>query len=360
MKKPVKVVLTGGGTAGHVMPHIAMLPAYKELGWTLNYIGSDGIEHKIISEQAKYIKYHSIMTGKLRRYFSWQNFLDVFKVIFGTLQSFSILLMLRPTFVFSKGGFVSVPVSVAAWLLRIPIFTHESDLSPGLATKIIAPLSSKIFCTFPKTKKILNRANVSQVGLPVRRELLLGDRETGAKYCGFDAGIKTILFMGGSLGAQRINECLETILPELCESYQIIHITGKGKNTEFRHEKYISFEFVGGELPHLFALADYVVTRAGANSIFEFLALKKPMLLIPLEIGSRGDQVENAAYFSQQSYAMTLSEHKLSGEELKNSINDLMASSAKIVASQTEFGKEGQTVDQILKEIKEYLKLNVS
>ncbi|SME87735.1 undecaprenyldiphospho-muramoylpentapeptide beta-N-acetylglucosaminyltransferase [Pseudobacteriovorax antillogorgiicola] len=317
-----KIVLTGGGTAGHVMPHIAMLPRYAKQGIEVHYIGSKGIEKKLMSSHERVV-FHQISAGKLRRYISLQNLIDVFKVAWGTIQSFFILAMIRPQLVFSKGGFVSVPVAVSAWLLRIPVYSHESDLTPGLANKIIKPFAQMIFYSFPDTKKYLDPSKSRLVGLPIREDLKKGDAHRGAVFCGLSDQEPTVLVMGGSLGAQRINEALEEILPDLVIRFQVIHITGQGKGLNFQHPKYKSFEFVGPELKDIFALSDFVVSRAGANSIFEFLALKKPMLLIPLEIGSRGDQVDNAKCFAKHGVARVLRETELSGPALKQAIESL-------------------------------------
>ncbi len=306
----VKVALTGGGTAGHVMPHIALLPYYRRLGWEVFYIGSQGIEKELATKAG--LTFYTIQTGKLRRYFSWQNFTDIFHILMGILQAILILFRKRPDLVFSKGGFVSVPVAFAAWVLRIPVVSHESDLTPGLANRMIKPFCRLIFYCFPETERHLTGVRSVASGLPVRDQLLQGQKAEGLRLCGFESSDRpTLLVMGGSSGAERINTSLLTILPELVISWQVIHLTGKGKAINFSHPSYKAFEYVNEGLEHLFALADLVVTRAGANSIFELKALAKPMLLIPLEIASRGDQVDNAKSFAAQGWAQVLRETEL-------------------------------------------------
>ncbi|RYZ57134.1 MAG: undecaprenyldiphospho-muramoylpentapeptide beta-N-acetylglucosaminyltransferase [Proteobacteria bacterium] len=326
-----KIVLTGGGTAGHVMPHIAMIPAYKRLGWELAYIGSFGIEKSLVEKEK--IPYHSIQTGKLRRYFSLQNFTDVGRILWGFVQSVYLLQKLKPDLVFSKGGFVSVPVAFAAWLLRIPVVSHESDLTPGLANRLIAPFCRFLFYAFPDTKAYIKSQDSQEAGIPVRPSLFLGDRDRGLQRLDFENGLPILLVMGGSLGAERINRALQDILPELVLHWQVVHLTGKGKSIPFSHPRYKSFEYINEGLEDIFACSDAVISRAGANSLFELKALKKPMLLIPLEIGSRGDQVHNAKSFEKQGWAMVLSEKDLSAESLKAKLKLLTESKDQQIAA---------------------------
>lgn len=334
MNENIKIVLTGGGTAGHVMPHIAMLPFYKKKGWDVHYVGSSGIEKTLIEKEG--IPFHEIPAGKLRRYISFQNFIDIFKVVFGVIKSIYFLVKIRPKLVFSKGGFVSVPVALGAWLLRIPVYSHESDLTPGLANKIINPFARLIFYCFPDTGKFLDKHKSKFVGLPIRNELKEGDIKAGYEMCGFESNPsqKVLLFMGGSLGAQKINEVLESALPELLKKYQVIHLTGKGKGIHFKGKGYKSFEFLGSELKDIFAITDLVVSRAGANSIFEFLALNLPMVLIPLEVGSRGDQVDNSMCFESHGLAKLIREKDLEKSSLIKMI-DSELEKEKLSGSQT-------------------------
>ncbi len=339
-RRRVTICLTGGGTAGHVTPHFALLPGLRARGWNVFYVGSNGLEKPLVEAQG--IEFFAVSSGKLRRYMSVDNVVDAFKVLLGCLQAFFLLLRRRPDAVFSKGGFVSVPVAAAAWALRIPVISHESDLTPGLATRIIAKVAKRILFTFPETQRHLP-GTALHVGSPVRAELFLGDRERGLRFAGFDPDevLPTWLVMGGSLGAQRINENLKEILPGLMQRARVIHITGAGKGIGFKHPRYKAFEFVGAELKDVFAAIDFVVSRAGANSIFEFLALKKPMLLIPLEQGSRGDQVINAAAFAASGWAHVLKEAQLRPDTFKAALEKLMAAADGMRAAQGAFsGKD--------------------
>ncbi|MBI2602936.1 MAG: undecaprenyldiphospho-muramoylpentapeptide beta-N-acetylglucosaminyltransferase [Deltaproteobacteria bacterium] len=314
MKKNKKILLTGGGTAGHVMPHLALLPSLKKRGWDILYVGSRGMEKRLVEEQR--VPFQAISVGKLRRYFSWQNLLDFGRIILGFFQSLKILGREKPDVIFSKGGFVSVPVAVAAWCLRIPVITHESDLTPGLANRIIAKFSRKILCAFPETLKFLPLNKAEAVGIPIRTELAQGERSAGLKLCSFSEEDKRpiVLVMGGSLGALRLNEKIHAALPLLLKEYRVIHLTGEGKQKLMEEAKgsYKAFEFAGEELKELLACTDMVISRAGANAIFELLHLKKPMILVPLEVGTRGDQVDNALTFERHNCASVLREKDLS------------------------------------------------
>lgn len=318
---PLTVCLTGGGTAGHVTPHFALLPDIRARGWRVFYVGSHGLEANLV--QAQGLRFYAIAAGKLRRYLSWQNLTDIFRIAWGFLQAWIILRRERPDIVFSKGGFVAVPVAAAAHSLGIPVVSHESDLTPGLANRLIAKVAHKILYTFAETGRHLP-ANAELVGTPIRAELFTGDPLRGLRLCGFAENTSQVLLvMGGSQGAQRINEALLTALPQLVKDWHIIHLSGKGKGLAFAHPRYKGFEFVSEEFKDLLAAATAVVSRAGANSLFELLALHKPMLLIPLQIGSRGDQVLNAQSFAAKGWAMHLDERELSGASLLKAIEDL-------------------------------------
>ena len=327
-----KIVLTGGGTAGHVMPNLAILDELRASGFEVHYIGSGGIEKELITNAG--VPFHQISTGKLRRYFSVQNFLDIFRLTAGFIQALAIMLKLKPAIVFSKGGFVAVPVTLAAWICRIPVVAHESDYSPGLANRIIAPFSSKILYTFPETAASLPAGKAIHVGTPVRKELFAGSAARGIKFCGFDGNKPILLVMGGSQGAQRINDALKEILPTLVHSWSVVHLTGKGKTIGYSNPSYRAFEFVGDELKDIFAASNFVVSRAGANSIFELLALKKPMLLIPLEFGSRGDQVLNAKSFVANGWAHSVSETTMTGKSLLEAVDNLQRRGKEIADKQ--------------------------
>lgn len=327
-----RIVLTGGGTAGHVMPNLALVPDLKSAGFEILYVGSKGIESDLIRKAG--IPFYQISSGKLRRYLSLENVFDVFRIVLGVLQAILILARLRPSVVFSKGGFVAVPVAVAATLLGIPVVSHESDYSPGLANRIIARFAKKLLYTFPETAKYLPRDKGLFVPSPIRRDLFEGDRQRGRDICSFQDNLPVLLVMGGSLGAQRLNDSLLSILPRLIEGFNVVHITGKGKSIAFHHARYCSFEFVGDDLKHIFAATDFVVCRAGSNSIFEMLALKIPMLLVPLELGSRGDQLLNANSFAKKGWADVLNETGMTPDALYQAILSLQAKKDAMRAAQ--------------------------
>lgn len=320
-----KLLLTGGGTAGHVTPNIAMLPLLRKKGYDVAYIGSyNGIEKKLITEQN--VPYYGIATGKLRRYFDLKNFTDPFRVIKGCFEAKKLIKKLKPDVVFSKGGFVSVPVVLAAHRQHIPVIIHESDMTPGLANKICIPYASKVCCNFPETVAMIPDGKGVLTGTPIRAELSKGDRQTGLDLCHFTSNKPVIMVIGGSLGAQHVNEAVRSILPSLLEKFQIVHLCGKGKVDEsfYSTTGYYQFEYIDKELKDLFAAADIVVSRAGANAIFELLSLNKPNLLIPLPAGaSRGDQILNAESFKKQGFSMVLSEDEMTNESLYLSICEL-------------------------------------
>ncbi|MCH3998130.1 MAG: undecaprenyldiphospho-muramoylpentapeptide beta-N-acetylglucosaminyltransferase [Lachnospiraceae bacterium] len=303
-----KIVLTGGGTAGHVTPNIALLPSLREAGYEIQYIGSlSGIEKKLMEDRG--IPYFGIETGKLRRYFDPKNFSDPFRVIRGYNEARKFLKEYKPDVLFSKGGYVSVPVVRAAASLHIPCIIHESDMTPGLANKICIPAAKKVCCNFPETLEKLPPDKAVLTGTPIRDELLHGSRSKGLEICGFDGAKPVLLVIGGSLGASSVNQTIRDNLDALLAHFDIIHICGKDKvdNLKLTIPGYKQFEFVKEELCHLFAAADIVVSRAGANAICELLALHKPAILVPLPAASsRGDQILNAASFEKQGYSMVV------------------------------------------------------
>lgn len=320
-----KIIFTGGGTAGHVTVNLALIPRFQKEGWKVLYIGSEkGIEKEIVSTLDQ-VPYKSIATGKLRRYFSWDNFVDPFRVLKGMVQAYQIIKKEKPNVLFSKGGFVAVPVIIGAWLNRVPVITHESDLTPGLANKITVPFVTKVCCTFPETKQFLHKDKAIYVGAIVREELFRGSKEHGLKRCGFTKDKPVLMVMGGSLGARAINEVVRKNLAQLTTHFQIVHICGKNNVIkELESDQYRQFEYVKEELPDLMQMADIVVSRAGSNAIFEFLALEKPMLLIPLsKAASRGDQILNARSFERLGYAMVLEEEQLSDEQFLQKVKEL-------------------------------------
>ncbi len=318
-----KILLTGGGTAGHVTPNMALIPGLKELGYEIQYMGSyDGIEKKLIEEMG--IPYTGISSGKLRRYLSAKNFSDPFRVLKGFREAKVFMKQYRPDVVFSKGGFVSVPVVFAAKHYKIPVIIHESDMTPGLANKLAIPKAVKVCHNFPETAQYLPKNKSVYTGSPIRGELLTGNKLAGLDMCHFTANKPVIMVIGGSLGAVAVNNAVRSALPELLKNFQIVHLCGKGKVDASLENTpgYIQFEYIKAELKNLFAMADIVISRAGANAICELLALKKPSILIPLSANaSRGDQLLNAASFNKQGFSEVIEEENLTDELLINTVN---------------------------------------
>ena len=320
-----RIILTGGGTAGHVTPNIALIPKLRELGFDIHYIGSyNGIEKDLIEPFG--IPYHGISSGKLRRYFSLQNFTDPFRVIKGFGEARKLIKNLKPDVIFSKGGFVSVPVVLAGKECKVPVIIHESDMTPGLANKIAIPSAAKICCNFPETLDCLPEGKAVLTGSPIRQELLSGNKIAAMDLCKFTADKPVILVIGGSLGSVVVNNAVRESLPCLLKDFQIIHLCGKGKTDEsLKNTKgYCQFEYVKDELRDIFALSEIVISRAGANAICELLALRKPNLLIPLSAkASRGDQILNARSFERQGFSMVLEEEDLTKETLTSTVYKL-------------------------------------
>ena len=321
-----KIVMTGGGTAGHVTPNIALLPALKEEGYDISYIGSyTGIEKELIEAQG--IPYTGISSGKLRRYFDLKNISDPFRVIKGYAQAVGLMHKIKPDIVFSKGGFVSVPVVLAAKTCGIPAIIHESDITPGLANKIAIKGAKKVCCNFPETLKYLPADKAVLTGSPIRRELLSGNKENAYKLCGFPTEKNPVLLIiGGSLGSRAINEAVRKVLTELLKDFHIIHLCGKGNLDESLTGicGYAQFEYASAELTDMLALADIAISRAGANSICELLALHKPNILIPLSAAaSRGDQILNANSFEKQGFSYVIKEEDVTDEILLSAVKDV-------------------------------------
>lgn len=327
-----KIVLTGGGTAGHVTPNIALLPALKEAGYEAYYIGSyKGIEKGLIEDCG--IPYYGISTGLLRRYFDLRNFSDPFRVLKGCKEAKKILSEIKPDVVFSKGGFVGVPVVKAAKRLKIPCVIHESDMTPGLANKLCISSAKKICCNFPETVEMMPKGKAVLTGSPIRKELFEGNKERGLKLCGFSKDKPVIMVIGGSQGAGSVNQTVREIIPKILPNYQVAHICGKDKvdNLMLTIKGYKQFEYLKDELKDIYAMADIVISRAGANSICELLALKKPNILIPLSVGTRGDQILNAASFAEQGFSVLLREEALDPSNLIDKINELYADRQKYI-----------------------------
>ncbi|MBR1583961.1 MAG: undecaprenyldiphospho-muramoylpentapeptide beta-N-acetylglucosaminyltransferase [Clostridia bacterium] len=332
-----RIVLTGGGTAGHVTPHLALLPHLLQAGYEVHYIGTEeGIEHKMMTLPG--VTYHSVKSGKLRRYHDWKNFTDPFRVIAGAFQSARLMGKLKPDVCFSKGGFVSVPVVVGAWLHGVPTLCHESDLTPGLANKICGKFAKRIATTFPECAKRLGDKAVC-TGTPMRPELFAGSREKGLRLCGFAGDKPVLMMMGGSIGAQSVNQALRAALPQLLPDMDVVHLTGKGNLDESLNALpgYRQFEFLSEELPDIMACADIVLSRAGSNAICEFQALKKPMLLVPYPKGaSRGDQILNAESFRQRGLCHVLLQENMTADSLTAALHALMQSKDTLIRSLTD------------------------
>ena len=352
-----KIVLTGGGTAGHVTPNIALLPKLKEAGYEIYYIGSyDGIEKKLIEEFN--IPYFGISSGKLRRYFDIKNFTDPFKVLKGYSEVAKLMKKIKPDVVFSKGGFVTVPVVIAAHRKKIPTIIHESDMTPGLANKLCIPSATKICCNFPETISHLPESKANLTGSPIRAELLSGNKDEARKFCGFSDDKPVVLIIGGSLGAAAVNDAVRKILPQLLPKYNVIHLCGKGKLDESLKGTagYVQYEYIKKELADLFALADVVISRAGANAICELLALKKPNILIPLPAGaSRGDQILNANSFKKQGFSEVIDEEKITDDLLLETINNVYNNRSKYVEAM-EKSPQQNGVEAVISLIKEVTK----
>lgn len=344
------ILFTGGGSAGHVTPNIAIiekllsesLAADAATDWRISYIGSRcGIERELLAPfAARGVAYYAIATGKLRRYFSWRTFIDPFKIVYGIAQAWWLCRKLKPDVIFSKGGFVSFPVVVAGWLWRIPVILHESDLTPGLANKLCYPFATKVCLTFAASTRYFaaqnDKGKIIVTGTPIRASLLHGDAARGLALAGFAANKKTLLIIGGSLGAGRINQVLRQALPRLINDLdlQIIHICGAGKIvSNINYPEYKQFEYVHAELADLFAAANLVISRAGANSVYELLSLKKPHIFIPLsKQASRGDQIDNALYFAKQGVSQVILEEKLTVDTLVEEVTLALQHEADLVA----------------------------
>lgn len=344
-----RIILTGGGTAGHVTPNIALLPRLKELQYDIHYIGSyNGIEKELIEPFG--IPYHGISSGKLRRYFSLQNFTDPFRVIKGFCEAKKLIKLLEPDVIFSKGGFVSVPVVIAGKKCKVPAIIHESDMTPGLANKLSIPSAAKVCCNFPETVKLLPADKAVLTGSPIRQELLSGSKSKAIEFTGLTSDKPVILIIGGSLGAAAVNQAVRNVLPELLKDFQVIHLCGKNKlDTSLQGVKgYVQYEYIKDELKDLFVLTDIVISRAGANAICELLALHKPNLLIPLSASaSRGDQILNARSFERQGFSMVLEEEELTDESLLSAVHQLYDNRAQYKKAMTVSGQQ-DSIDTII------------
>lgn len=329
------IILTGGGTAGHVTPNLALIPRLRRGGYNISYIGSyNGIEKDLIEKEN--VDYYGISSGKLRRYFNWKNFTDPFRVLRGYFQSKRLIRKLKPDIVFSKGGFVSVPVVLAAKSKKIPVIIHESDMTPGLANKIAFRGATKICCNFPETLKYLPQDKAVLTGSPIRQELMRGNRDEAIKVLGFSGNKPILMIMGGSIGSVFINNAVRDSLDTLLERFDIVHLCGKGNLDPSLNSKpgYKQYEYISKELPDFFAAANIIISRAGANSICELLALRKPNILIPLsKNASRGDQILNAKSFSKQGFSVVIEEEDVTADILVKHVNDVYDNKEKYISA---------------------------
>ncbi|HDC9253222.1 TPA: undecaprenyldiphospho-muramoylpentapeptide beta-N-acetylglucosaminyltransferase [Staphylococcus aureus] len=329
-----KIAFTGGGTVGHVSVNLSLIPTALSQGYEALYIGSkNGIEREMIESQLPEIKYYPISSGKLRRYISLENAKDVFKVLKGILDARKVLKKEKPDLLFSKGGFVSVPVVIAAKSLNIPTIIHESDLTPGLANKIALKFAKKIYTTFEETLNYLPKEKADFIGATIREDLKNGNAHNGYQLTGFNENKKVLLVMGGSLGSKKLNSIIRGNLDALLQQYQVIHLTGKGlKDDQVKKSGYIQYEFVKEDLTDLLAITDTVISRAGSNAIYEFLTLRIPMLLVPLGLDqSRGDQIDNANHFADKGYAKAIDEEQLTAQILLQELNEMEQERTRII-----------------------------
>ena len=328
-----RIVLTGGGTAGHVTPNLALVPHLNKLGFDIHYIGSyNGIEKTLIEDKG--IPYHQIASGKLRRYKDIKNLTDPFRVVKGVGQATKLIRKLKPDIIFSKGGFVTVPVILGAKMNRVPSIIHESDMTPGLANKISIPFATKVCTTFAETLEHLPQDKAVLTGTPIREDILQGNRAKGLMLCDFDDNKPILLMTGGSLGAVRINDALRKSLDHILKRYQLVHLCGKNNYMkELENIKgYKQFEYVHDEMADILAMSDVVISRSGANIISELLALKKPHILIPLPASaSRGDQILNAASFEKHGYSFVLDEENMSGKTILDAIDTVYENKNKYI-----------------------------
>ncbi|MDA1799065.1 undecaprenyldiphospho-muramoylpentapeptide beta-N-acetylglucosaminyltransferase [Bacillus cereus group sp. BY6-1LC] len=351
-----KILFTGGGTAGHVMINMVLIPKFMEKGWGVEYIGSqNGIEKLLVQN----VKYNIVSTGKLRRYWDLENFKDPFKIIKGCIQSYKLMKRIKPDVIFSAGGFVSVPVVIGAWMNKVPVIIREPDSTLGLANKIALPFTTKLCTTFPQTGENVSNEKKVYVGPIVREEIERGNVLRGRSYCKFKQDKPVLLIMGGSQGAQWINDMVRKSLETLLLNFNIVHMCGKGKvDSSVGMEGYMQFEYIGEELPHILNMASVVVSRAGSTAISELLFLKKPMLLIPLtNSSSRGDQVLNAEYFSRQGYAEVILQDRVSTNTFIHAVNKLYTNKERYIQNMNGYKKtNNEGIHQLIDIINEVVK----
>ncbi len=339
-----KIILTGGGTAGHVTPNLALIPSLKAEGWEIHYIGTEnGIERRLI-EAVDGVTYHVIKSGKLRRYFDVRNFTDPFRVVAGSFQSAALVKKIHPNIVFSKGGFVSVPVVYGAAISGVPVLIHESDMTPGLANRLSVPFAKALCCTFPEAAASAGKKG-RVTGTPLRAELFTGDRETGRRLFSLTDSRPVLMVVGGSSGAQAINRAVRASLNQLTECFEVVHLCGKG-NLDAECEgakRYHQYEYLDEDMRHAYACADVLISRAGSNTLCEILALKKPALLIPYpKEASRGDQILNARSFEQRGLAHVLMQEDMTADTLLTAVIDTYKDRGRLIdAMERESSSDG-------------------
>lgn len=353
-----RIVLTGGGTAGHVTPNMALIPRLQQDGWDVHYIGAANSVEEGLIKQMPGVTYHTVAVGKLRRYFDLKNFSDPFRVIKGVFQAQAIIRKLKPQVVFSKGGFVSVPVVYGAKLNGVPVVIHESDMTPGLANKLSVPFAKVECCTFPEAVKYAKGKGV-YTGTPIRPEILSGDGIRGRKLFGLSDSKPVLMVVGGSSGAQAINEAVVEALPKLTENFQVLHLCGRGNSNAALEgsANYVQCEFLSDEMADAYACADIIVSRAGANALCEILALKKPSLLIPYPLGaSRGDQVMNAESFKARGFSHVLDQKDLTANRLVEEVIKLYHYRGELYDAMAADSANTNGIDKVLEQIYKYAK----
>lgn len=320
----MRIVLAGGGSGGSTTPLLAVAEALRRRHEDVEflYIGSETGPERALVEKVG-IRFASIKTGKLRRYWSWQNFLDVFRTGIGLMQSFQIIREFQPDALTSAGGFICVPPALAAWALRVPVHIHQQDVQPGLANKIISPFASRITVTFEESKSKFPADKTILTGNPVRQEIMDGNPEVARRLFDLEEGIPTLLATGGGTGAAGLNRLIAEAAPRLVDCCQIIHLCGKGKRiaTGFAHKRYQQVEFVVEEMKDILAVADLVVSRAGLSTLTELGTLCKPSILIPMP---DSHQKHNAQAFSAVGAAVVLEEKQTTPEALAATVKELI------------------------------------
>jgi UDP-N-acetylglucosamine--N-acetylmuramyl-(pentapeptide) pyrophosphoryl-undecaprenol N-acetylglucosamine transferase len=370
-----KILFTGGGTGGHIFPIIAIAQEAnkKELDLELSYIGPKDFCSSTFMHKEK-IKTYYISCGKIRRYFSFgsaiSNFVDlVIKIPFGIIQAFLIMFFTMPDMIVSKGGFGSIPVIIAGWVLRIPIFLHESDIAPGLANKICSMFSEKIFVSFPASQtESFPKDKMIETGNPIRKNLMDGDKEEAKKIFNLVADKPLVLVFGGSQGSERVNEEILETLPELLKEFEVIHQTGlsdfkkvKGESAAFVIEdlkKYYhpTFFLDENELKNAYAVADCVLSRAGAGSIFEIAAMKKPCILIPLPESAQNHQVKNAYAYADSGACVVLEEGNFTHHFFLEKLREVVRDHTETMKKSAEIFAKPYAAESISRYILDYLK----